>query len=173
MSLRAARLARWPRGRPSPVGGLARPGDVRHPPAFREAPPSLPAGIAEAGPQFASPACRPLGGAASLRRAAGRVCCGAAATVLGIASGLAALVGMALAAASCCAGSVVAAGAAAGSATAGAASGWRLWLVWAVALMSGLAAFGLYRLAARPGASPGRARASRAPSVTEDRQPWQ
>lgn len=171
MSLRPARLARWPRGRPSPVDRLARPGDVRHP-AFGEAPPSLPAGTAEARPQFASPACRPPGGAASLRRAARRVCCGAAAAVLGNASGLAALAGIALAAASCCAGSVMA-GAAAGSATAGAASGWRLWLVWAVALMSALAAFGLYRLAARPGACPRRARASGAPSVTEDRQPRQ
>jgi hypothetical protein len=64
---------------------------------------------------------------------------------------------MALAAASCCAGPVVAAGAAAGSAAAGtAASGWRLWLAWAVALLFGLAAFGLYRRAARRGPCRGR-----------------
>lgn len=158
MSLRAARQARWPRGRPPPVDGLT-PGDARHPPPGGEDPLSLPAGTDRGpGPQSAGPAFRLPGGAASRGRAARRVCCGAAAAVLGITSGLAALAGMALAAVSCCAGPVVAAGAAAGSAAAGAAaSGWRLWLVWAVALMSGLAAFGLYRRAARPGPCPGRA----------------
>lgn len=159
MSPRVTRPARWPGGRPPPpAAGLTRPGGAWHPPPCGEAPLIVPAGITGPAPQLAGPASRPPGRAPSRRRAARRVCCGAAAAILGIASGLAAFAGMALGAVLCCAGPVVAGGAAAGSAAAGAAvSGWRLGLVWAVALMSGLAAFGLYRLAARSGPRPGRA----------------
>lgn len=90
-------------------------------------------------------------GAASRRRSlAARLGLGAAATVLGALSGIATLIGMGLALAFCCAGPVIATGAAAGSAATGALTlGSSLWLVWPIAIVSGLAALWAYRLAVR------------------------
>jgi hypothetical protein len=63
---------------------------------------------------------------------------------------------MGLALAFCCAGPVIVTGAAAGSAATGALTlGSSLWLVWPIAVVSGLAALWAYRLAVSPSATPG------------------
>jgi hypothetical protein len=84
------------------------------------------------------------------RGLARRIGYGLGAVILGAASGLASLIGMAITVTVCCAGPALVAGTAAGSAAA--AFRWRMGAVWLVALALGLAAYWLYHRARYPGA---------------------